>query len=124
MAETTMTRSELASLGGRGKALKQAVEQRVLLDAVLPDDLTLKSEADAQRLLELATDLTFRSYLSAGQAGAISKAIETWRKVEEQRLGRERMLQLEAQVAALRQELRAARKRGGSSARPEPDAGA
>lgn len=118
-----MDRSELARLGGLGKAARQATEQRVLLEAMLPDDLALKTEADALRLCELATDLTFRGYLNAGQSGAIGKVIEVWRKVEEQRLGRERMMQLEAQVAALRQELRAARKRGGST-RPEPDAGA
>jgi hypothetical protein len=112
-----MTRAELARLGGLGKAAKQATEQRVLLEAVLPDDLALKSEADAQRLLELATELCLRGYLTAGQTGAVAKTVSEWLRAESQKLDRQRMVALEAQVAALRNELRAARKR----ALPEPD---
>lgn len=103
---TTMDRSELARLGGLGKAARQATEQRVLLDALLPEHLSLTTEEEAKALLALSADLTFRGYLTGSQAGAISKTVDIWLRAEAQRLDRGALVAAQAEIARLRAELR------------------
>lgn len=104
---TTMDRSELARLGGQAKALKAQAEQRVLLDALLPEHLSLTTEEEAKALLALSADLTFRGYLTGSQAGAISKTVDIWLRAEAQRLDRGALVAAQAEIARLRAELRA-----------------
>lgn len=99
-------RLELARLGGLGKSARLMADQRALLEAVLPDHLTLASEEDAKHLLALSTDLTFRGYLTGTQAGAISKTIDIWLRAEAQRLDRNALVAAQSEIARLRAEVR------------------
>jgi len=98
-----------ASAGGHAKAARAQAEERSILEAVLPDDLRLTSEDDAQRLLALATDLCLRGLLMPARAGAIAKTVDGWLRAEAQKLDRVALVAAQAEIAKLRAEIRTMR---------------
>lgn len=110
---------EQAANGGNAKAAKTQTEQRALLESVLPEALPLETEEDAQRLLALSADLTFRGFLSGSQAGAISKTVDIWLRAGAQKLDRGALVEAQAQIAKLKAELRSLRQGRGHAAMSE-----